>query len=80
MASCGFVAETELGFEDVAAFPVFVAAADCFIAMLRAASGLSSSLSDIKLNCVCSGAADLLVTTAGTLQRLAASLNRVMLY
>ena len=64
MASCGFDAETELGFEDAAAFSVFVAAAVCFTAMLRAARGLSSSLSDMKLNCVCSRVADLLVTAS----------------
>lgn len=45
MAS-GFDAETTLGLEEAAAVLVF-GAAGCFTAMLRAAKGLSSSLSDI---------------------------------
>ena len=49
MASCGFDAKTELGFEDVAAFSIFGFVAGCFKAMLRAARGLSSSLSDMKV-------------------------------
>ena len=47
MASGGFDAVTSLGFEDAAALLLFGAAAGGFTAMLRAAKGLSSSLSDI---------------------------------
>lgn len=47
MAFCGFDADTGFGLEEVEAFSVLVGTAGCLATMLRAARGLSSSLSDI---------------------------------